>query len=1699
MFKRNLTKKVLAIALVFTLTFANFALVTKTYAASLIETIFADENSTGSKDVEFDAYFKIGEENSNILEADVNDENLKLYFDLRVLDKGYIKDATIEISEAEENQGLNFKVLDEFENEVVEGFEDNKFKLIKIDGESEKTLEIPIEYVYEEFITLDKLSKDFKVKFCGTYVNSEAEEIELEKESILNISWKEQREFIVGSDVTKYFEYQVEGENYSTLQTLVKIDTSTDKKLLPVENIETKIELPQLEGAEITNIAIVPQSTEATNNKSNEEVVFSTDNIFVDDETNTLTITTKNEIQTVIETFEEEILKEVEEEVSEKYFSGSGIDEYLITYTIKNLNIESEAELKQKITTTITNYSGIGEDENISKIQKEIEGLYTISGATGENVSYESINETENISKGYNYLNYNLDNKQEIEFKTKSIINISNHELVESINLNLSENYYLDKEGTKLECTDIYYKNISISTENFEKILGIEGKVEILDLEGNLLKTMDMSLEPEDEYLVVEFEENLNELLIKTTAPITEGNLNINITKVQKGSNYDKETYKKLDTLNENIVVKAKYKDVGELADVENQVITTKLEDTNTNVNLVLNKESLSTLVRNTDVEFKIELNNQKIESDIFGNSVFEIKLPEYVRNVEITNASLVYGEGLEISNVEGFEKDGRIYLRVNVNGKQNGLSSGIVTNGTNIVLNANIDIDEYAPAKTEEIKLYYYNEEATNYSVNLEENTLGLNSGIAIQNIEYSAPTGVVSVNSISNYNNENSTLVSINQGVKKDKLEIYTGSKNAKMELIVMNNNQNSISNISILGRIPFVGNKDIVSNEELGTTVDSKLISLINSNNNVNFNIYYSENGEATNDLNDASNGWTLEVQNLDTIKSFLIVPQDSNYVMEPSSILRFNYEYLIPENLEHNTDIISTFATYYTNNTESGDAQEVSAADIVYLTTGVGPQFDIKTQVDVNGPVTEFEEFKINSKLTNAGKDTAYDVNIEIPIPENTTFESAINNENIKVTNQGNKILFNIEALGINETVEVAINVKVNDFEGVTDIKKLTVYSNVSAKDLAKVIESEKVEVQIKQAEMKVQITADKNYFDKIISENNEIELRLEVSNLTDKMLNNAIATMKLDESYEFLEAYTEVVKGTDIEEIKIDCFDSDSRSLNWNIGNIEAYNMMFLKVKLKLNELEGGITKKNIINKFTVKADNTEEYTSPEKIIVLGGASLEIKQTTTTTDTYIKEGNKINYTFEVKNVGSVNAESVKLVDKVPTGLTVTNMNYTVNGLKTNKTVSRQDEATVYTTIAPGDTLIVDLTAVASNIEQADELSVTNVAIASGDNVETVTSNSITHIIEGSEPEEVFTPSNATASSDIQTNTNITKTYKIAGVAWLDNNEDGMRDENEERLSGISAMLVNSETGVIKNKITTNSKGAYTFTNVENGNYLIIFDYDTVLYTVTGYQKENVAANVNSDVITTTIEQDGKQRKGAVTDVITVDNGSISNIDMGLTLADSFDLQLEKKINKITTQTAKKTETIEFDNTSVAKTEIAAKELTGSTVHIEYTIKVSNVGELAGYAKTIVDYLPEDINFNSSINGNKDWYSGLDGNLYSSSLANVNIGPGESKEIKLVLTKQMTEENTGLISNTAEIYEDYNIYGVSDKNSKAGNKVQNENDMSTADVFVGVKTGEVFIYISVIITSVLLGGIVIFIAYNKLIYRRRKVGV
>ena len=79
--------------------------------------------------------------------------------------------------------------------------------------------------------------------------------------------------------------------------------------------------------------------------------------------------------------------------------------------------------------------------------------------------------------------------------------------------------------------------------------------------------------------------------------------------------------------------------------------------------------------------------------------------------------------------------------------------------------------------------------------------------------------------------------------------------------------------------------------------------------------------------------------------------------------------------------------------------------------------------------------------------------------------------------------------------------------------------------------------------------------------------------------------------------------------------------------------------------------------------------------------------------------------------------------------------------------------------------------------------------------------------------------------------------------------------------------------------------------------------------------------------------------------------------------------------------------------------------------------------------------------------------------------------------------------MTETNTGVINNRAEIYEDYNEYGMKDIDSTVKNKAQGEDDLSSADVLISVATGGVVVYTCGIIIGLLIVGAIIYILRRK----------
>ena len=1717
MHKNKILEKLLAIILIFTLTAANPIMVTKSMAASLVETLFGTtSDGTGHENVGFEAYFGTEGEGDTSVTCDVNQEDVAIGMNIAVSNTGYLKDAKVEIKETEEGKGLNFK-LKSFEElpEHVQSIDDNVIMLQQIDSyDGSVVVNLPIEYRDESYVNENKFSNDALVRFSGIYIDDNGDENPVSKDVTLRVNWKDSREVHVETMATKYIDY---GRGI-ILQTLVKVNNETEGNTLPVEETNIRLNAPVVEGMTPSNVAVVANTTQGTNGELAGYVSFGDDNWNYNQEENLLTINVKNEKQTVeVNEFANEYLKEENAEVveEERYYNVPGSDEYLITYTYDNVTISNEElSLVSNIDVSMETFSGVESDGYTNIVTNNNQYEYVLNGSTGDLVSLNLDNETESVSKAYAYNNYNNDGKYEVELNTKSIVNISYKDIINKLNLEDLESSYVDKEGNEIVTSDVYYKEVSISRDNFNEILGEEGEILINKLDGTTIASINKeSVADENGIIVVPINERIDRLSYEISKPIAEGNLVIGTKKAMSNASIDKATLVNVSNIREKQILRADYSYVDSRVDVETSNVSIKMDDTSSKINVVLDRDSLSTLAVNNDVQLRIELNNAVDTSDVFGHSVFEIVLPEDIESAEVTSSGLINEEGLTIESVE---QDGRV-IRVTLGGVQEGINSGILTNGTNIVLTLNLKANLFTPAKADAIKVHYLNDNATAYADDGNEEVA----------FNYSAPTGVVAVNTISNYDAVGSVTTSVRQGTQEDFIDTFAEAKVATTEIIVMNNNHNTVSKVSILGRIPFEGVKDIQTGEDLNTTVDTHMVAPIVSDerNSAAFDVYYSANGEATADITDSNNGWEMNPETLENVKSYLIVPQDSEYEMQENEILRFTYQYQIPENLSHNENIFGTFLASYTNNSDVAVTEEQSAPDLVGLTTGEGPDVALNLTADRTS-AKEYEEIEFNVTASNVGKERAEDIVVNFPVPEFAEFVDAnTEDEAVEVTYENGVVKATTPALEREEGISFKVFVKATRRTGIideTDPSSASSYTikakaTLTARDIDKEVVAEVEPITVTGAEFQITLAtkADDDLDYDVLKEGEELSYRVCLRNLTNKTINNIKITTVLPEEFEFVSAT--VIEYPDeifpVENASYGSFDAASRVVTWDVGTYEGEQQENYVLNLKVAKLDSSITKENVGLKVSVSGEGTGTYESNHIDYVVGRPAIVISQTTDRTDTYVKEGETIKYIFSVKNEGGAQADAVKITDSIPDGLTVKKLSYVINGIVGNKKISKKDQAIVTSSIEAGNELVITVEAVASSLQGAQEKTVTNFATAdyaltgefvAGEarTVEAQRSNDITHIIEANEKNivqgELESSYTSTYNGTTNTNSNIEKTYKVEGTAWEDVNKDGIRSIDEPVLSGIQVRLVDSESGVIKNSITTDSSGNYSFPAVSNGSYLVLFDYDTVKYTVTTYKKDGVGANVNSDVVTTKIEQDGKTRNAAITDIIQVSNGSVSGVDIGLVLADKFDLELDTSITKVMVQTAKGTENKSYDNIKLAKTEIAAKYVSGSQVIVEYEITVANKGDVKGSAKKIVDYVPNGMEL-SSVDTNNIWYTGSDGNVYTTALADTVLAPGEAKTIKLVLTKRMTTENTGIVNNQVEIADDYNIYGISDCNSTPFNKAQGENDMSHADIAILIKTGESLIYVSVIITTIILGSIAVFVAYTQIVLRKRKAGV
>lgn len=198
---------------------------------------------------------------------------------------------------------------------------------------------------------------------------------------------------------------------------------------------------------------------------------------------------------------------------------------------------------------------------------------------------------------------------------------------------------------------------------------------------------------------------------------------------------------------------------------------------------------------------------------------------------------------------------------------------------------------------------------------------------------------------------------------------------------------------------------------------------------------------------------------------------------------------------------------------------------------------------------------------------------------------------------------------------------------------------------------------------------------------------------------------------------------------------------------------------------------------------------------------------------------------------------------------------------------------------------------------------------------------------------------------------------------------------------------------------------------------------------------------------------------------------------------------FDLALRKWVtHAIVIENGKETVTQtghkpEDDPEQVVKVELNRKKLTSLKVKFKYSIRVTNEGDIAGYAKEVTDYIPQGLKFDAT--DNPDWVDEGNNVISTRKLENILLQPGEYADVEVTLTWINGKDNMGLKTNIAEISEDYNEKNVPDRDSTPDNKVPGEDDIDDAPVLLSISTGQARIYyvlgFAVLIT--LASGIVI----------------
>lgn len=1493
-------------------------------------------------------------------------------------------------------EGNNYKIdVSKVQNEQIKNITESTIELNQINTGENVNLVLPIYLEKNHKIAQDELSRESKVKLTSTYVNQSNKQKKIEKQLLQHLRWTTSEEELSSATNQKVIRYL----NYDgkTMVSLLLSDVLNEYKL-PINSKQLLVSVPKVRDMFPSKVIVTSVYTANTNGKL-DGVDFGEDDFSYDKEKGIVIINVQNN---------------VDSEGNIAWHKGLE-DKFVITY-IYNVNTNEESlTINSKVvskTTLVNNMTVSSESE-----QNE----YVLDSKIGDIATAEvSSNET-TLNKGYMYSNKDKsEGKLETEFTLNYRLNIGLAEALQNVQVKEIGNYFNEEDVSQ----HIYNKKVRVSKQELVKILGEQGTIKVLNADGKVLGTINKD--------TLEVQVNESKLIFETSKPQIEGELNIVVNKAIKSEMpYTKEQIANFKTLTSKV----------QINEVAQNVIN--LEEPTSKATLDINNTNLSTVVTNKDVIMTATLETNDITDNLYKNPEIYIKLPDEVKQINVKDAQLLYEDELvsKSSTIEGNT------IKVSLEGTQSKYSSGATANGSVIRIVADLTLDNLAPSSTEDVILGYTND--NDISRDVKEVALPVN---------VVAPTGFVTTNTMSGFNGDET--VSSQEGRENIGKLPTLANKEVTVSGVAVNNLGQDVEGLRLLGRIPFRGNKQVDGSSDLGTTIDTTLISEVAAS-GIEAKIYYSANPEATTELAsdheddeenyEDTNQWVSYY--ISNAKSFMIV---ANGAVQDQATINFSYK-VKTGYVEYGNVMKATYGVYYSNGAEEGTKHNVVLATPVGLRTSEIPQMSINisakdmftnAEIADNGNVKEGQYLTYNLNVTNTSHEDALNTKAVVELPAGLNILNIIDNDfgmyKEYVTSMTNPYEIDLGTIKAGETKNFTLN--------------LIVTSNVSSEDPTKTLrvsakadEMPDAVVQLfntKLVEGYVNGVLKATYEDKTVNKDQEINYALTINNVNNKSKTNVVAKIILPEGVDYIDTIPDEYSGDTQIPFKGN-YNSQTREVTFNIGTLEANNWKTVHIKTKVNGNKEGQLKA----KANISCSETADIFQTNETTLYYGTPNVNARLSSNIDGRLLDTDTLEYYIDFTNNSDIPTE-VNVREEVPEELAVKSYKLEVAGNVVTD-MSDYSGSRLSEQIELGGKQTARLTVV------------TKPHILPSAQTKKITNSPKAYFIENNEPNEDKEIAINTLSHTVEGTGDTVVTnglYRISGIAWLDSNKDGRKDVNETRLSNIKITLYTQSGSIAKDEngndrvVTTDSNGKYNFDNLNQGNYLVVAEYDNNNYIVTTYKVNGVIEAENSDFFDTKLGD----KSVAATDIITIANSNVYNIDLGLKEKEQFDLSLDKVVNKVTVTNTKLDPRVYEFNKKFVQVSLYNTYVEYSTVLIEYDISVKNNGKVPGYAKEIVDYIPEGMAFSSELNNN--WYVGRDGNAYTTALANTIINPGETKSVKLVLTRKMTGENVGLVHNVAEISKDYNEQGLKDGNSTPANKKDGEDDMSSADVLLSMGTGK-----------------------------------